>query len=95
MNQQGESIIVRPNRFGAPGYFLWRGRKYPIDAVEHIWRSSHGLRQGRRIYKVRSRRKVYHLDFDRQLNHWRLIKTPWRTRLGLALERLAHRIAAT
>ncbi len=93
MKQHGESIIVHCNRFGAPDYFLWRGRVYPIDSIEHIWRSSHGLRHGRRIYKVRSRRKVYHLDRDRQQNHWRLIKTPWRTRVGLALQRLALRIA--
>ncbi len=91
---QSEHIIVQVNRFGAPGLFRWQGKTYHIDAIERIWRSSPGKHSGRRVYKIRSRGKGFILHFDQRLQRWSLVRAPWRTRLGLAVERLAARIAA-
>ncbi len=88
-----EPIIVQTNRFGAPGRFLWQGRAYTIDAIDRIWRRPHGAERGRRVYKVRSRGKTFLLQFDQRLQRWTILRAPWRTRLGLAVERLAARIS--
>ncbi len=91
---QQDPIIMQFNRFGAPGSFHWQGRTYRIDVIERIWRNSQGARSGLRIYKVRSRNRRFILQFDQRLKRWSLVRTPWRTRLGLAVERLAARLAA-
>jgi hypothetical protein len=87
-----ESIIVHTNREGAPARFLWRGRAYPIEGIERIWRHAHGRQRGLRLYKVRSRGRTFLLRLDQRLNRWVLVRAPWRTRLGLAVERLAHQL---
>ena len=86
-----ETVIVQQSRFGAPARFLWRGRSYPIERIDRIWRRPHGVRRGLRIYKVRSRGRTFWLQVDRRLDRWTLIRMPWRTRLGLAVEGLAAR----
>jgi hypothetical protein len=91
---QQESIVVQKNSFGAPGQFRWQGKTYHIDMIERIWRSSQGRNSGRRIYRVRSRGKRFTLHYDQRLKRWSLVRAPWRTRLGLAVARLATRIAA-
>jgi len=93
-HHQYDPIIVQANRFGAPGQFRWQGKTYHIDAIERIWRSSQGKRNGLRVYKIRSRRKRFILHFDQKMNRWSLVRAPWRIRLGLAIERWATRIAA-
>ena len=92
--RRNEPIIVHPNRFGAPGGFIWLGKTYHIDVIERIWRSPPGSRAGLRVYQVRSRGRRFLLHFDQRLQRWTLVRAPWRTRLGLAIERLAARIAA-
>jgi len=94
MHHNHEPIIVQANRFGAPGRFFWQGKSYHIDVIERIWRNSQGKRSGQRVYKVRSRGKGFILLFDQRLRRWSLVRAPWRTRLGMAVERLAARIAA-
>ncbi len=89
-----EPVVVHSNRFGAPGQFIWLGRAYHIDVIERIWRSPPGKRAGLRVYQVRSRGRRFMLHFDQQLQRWTLVRAPWRIRLGLAIERLAARIAA-
>jgi hypothetical protein len=91
---QYDPIIVQSNQFGAPGRFRWQGKTYSIDIIERIWRSTQGKRSGQRVYRVRSRGKRFTLHFDQRLQRWSLVRAPWRTRLGLAVERLAARIAA-
>jgi hypothetical protein len=88
-----DPIVVQPSRYGAPGQFLWQGKTYPIDVIDRIWRSSPGRRAGVRVYRVRSRGRRFTLRYDRQRERWALVRAPWRTRLGLVLERLAARIA--
>lgn len=87
-----EPIAVQTNRFGAPSRFFWRGRAYPIEAIDRIWRHPHGGQRGRRLYKIRSRGRTFLIRFDQRLNRWSLVRAPWRTRLGLAIERLAAHI---
>ncbi len=89
-----DRIVVQINSFGAPGRFYWQGRSYHIDTIERIWRSSPGKRRGMRVYKVRSRNRSFMLHYDRRLRQWSLLRAPWRTRLGLSIERLAARVAA-
>ncbi len=91
---QSEPVTVQVNRFGAPGLFRWQGKTYHIDTIERIWRSSQGRYSGRRVYLVRSRGRRFTLHFDQRLKRWSLARAPWRTRLGLAVQRLAARIAA-
>lgn len=94
MQHTYEHIVVQTNSFGAPGRFYWQGRSYHIDTIERIWRSSPGKRRGTRVYKVRSRNRSFLLHYDRRLQRWTLMRAPWRTRLGLSIERLAARVAA-
>lgn len=94
MHPNQEPIIVQTNRFGAPGQFRWLGKTYHIDVIERIWRSAPGRRSGLRIYRVRSRGRRFTLHFDQRQKRWFLRRAPWRTRLGLAVERLAARLAA-
>ena len=94
MHPNYEPIIVHANRFGAPGQFLWQGKAYHIDVIERIWRKPQGQRGQQRLYQVRSRGKSYVLHLDLRLNRWSLVRAPWRTRLGLAVERLAARLVA-
>ncbi len=94
MTAMQDPVIVQTNRFGAPGRFFWQGRAYPIDGIERIWRRPHGVERGRRVYKVRSQGKSFLLQFDQRLQRWSIMRAPWRTRLGLVMERLAARIAS-
>ncbi len=87
-----EPIIVQSDRAGAPQRFLWGGRAYRIDGIDRIWRHPHGRGRGLRIYQIRSRHRRFLLQFDQRLNQWSLVRAPWRTRLGLAIERLAARM---
>ncbi len=89
-----EPIVVYTNRFGAPDRFRWQGRLYPIEAIVRVRRRPQGVQRGIRVYQVRSRGRTFCLQWDRNLNQWRLIRASWRTRLGLAMERLAQRLAA-
>ena len=89
-----EPVIVQTNRFGAPGQFRWQGKNYHIDIIERIWRRPQGRQSGLRVYRIRSRGRRYTLRYDQRLHRWWLVRAPWRTRLGLAVERLAARIAA-
>ncbi|HID33813.1 MAG TPA: hypothetical protein EYP25_04470 [Anaerolineae bacterium] len=94
MTSRHEPVIVQTNRFGAPGRFYWQGRAYTIDGIDRIWRRPHGIERGRRVYKVRSRGKTFLLQFDQRLQRWSIMRAPWRTRLGLAVARLAARITS-
>ena len=89
-----DPITVQRNRFGAPERFRWQGKNYHIDMIERIWRSSQGRNSGRRIYQVRSRGQRFVLHYDQRLKRWSLARAPWRTRLGLAIQRLATHLAA-
>ncbi len=91
-SQPSEPIVVQTNSFGAPSRFFWRGRAYPIESIVRIWRAGHGQRRGQRIYQVRSHRRTFWLHFDQRWRRWTLVRAPWRTRLGLAMERLAARL---
>ncbi len=89
-----EPIVIQTNRFGAPSRFFWQGRAYPIEAIDRIWRHPHGRQRGRRLYQVRSRGRTFLLRFDQRLERWSLVRAPWRTRLGIAIERLAAQLSA-
>ncbi len=94
MHTNHEPIHVLSSRYGAPGHFFWRGKGYHIDKIDQIWRHPYGKRTGRRIYRVHSRGRRFILHYDQKQKRWYLVRSPWRVRLSMAVERLASRIAA-
>jgi hypothetical protein len=43
---------------------------------------------------VHSRGRRFILHYDQKQKRWYLVRSPWRVRLSMAVERLASRIAA-
>lgn len=89
-----DTFYMNLDRSGAPHRFRWRGQVYRVDAIERIWRSPQNRPRQQRLYRVRSGNRRFMLAYDRLSGHWAVVKSSWRTRMGLALTGLAHRIAA-
>ena len=62
---------------------------FKVDAIERIWRNSHGTRQGQRFYRIRCHKRAFLLHYDQERNRWSVVTAPWRTRLGLTISGLA------
>ena len=93
-DQVYEAVSVKVNKARVPVSFFWRNRAYRVDAIERIWRNTQGKQRGLRLYRIRSRQQAFLLLYDQRLNHWLLVRSPWRLRLSLAVSGLASRLAA-
>lgn len=89
---QEEPIAVFCNPMGAPDRFRWRGHSFRVEAIDRIWRSGPGSRQGFRLYQIRSAGRVFLIGFDPARRSWSLARSPWRLRVRKAISDLAGRL---
>jgi len=64
-------VVFREEGVLEPVWFAWNGRKFPIQAVTHRWRSRDGQRRMLH-FAVSASQGLYHLVFDPQRLQWEL-----------------------
>ncbi len=71
-----ESIEMRKRRHGYfPKQFVWRGKRYDVEAVERCWtvaRRNMGNRVGRHCFRVRCAEGTFNLYQDARYNTWHI-----------------------
>lgn len=71
-----EAIEMRSRRHGYfPGVFVWRGRRYDVDAVERCWTVCRRGRDGRveqHCFRVRCPEGTFDLVQDVRFNTWHI-----------------------
>lgn len=72
----GEAIDMRSRRHGYfPELFVWRGRRYHVDAVERCWTVSRRKLSGRverHCFRVRCRQGTFDLYQDLRYDTWHM-----------------------
>ena len=56
-----------------PRFFVWKGRKYPIDRITYFWRSKTGTMPILH-YAVVCRESIYEISYNSTTYDWRLEK---------------------
>ena len=83
--RHAEPIMVALNSERVPVVFSWQGRNYKIDGIDRIWRLSPKQKRDYRMYRIRSRNLTFVLGHEPRQNHWSLLKSPARLRMGAAM----------
>jgi len=76
ITQIGRTVTVgavfEPDQVIVPKWFLWNGRKYPIERVTFTWK----VREGQKPYHhfaVTDGTKLYELTYDAVGSSWKLM----------------------
>jgi hypothetical protein len=77
-----EAIEMRQRRHGwFPRLFLWRGRAFEVDRIEHWWEVGRRWgRPARRYFRLQAGEATFELYRDLEAGTWRLRRAQWHPR---------------